>query len=160
MSKKRKQLEDAKVDLTPMIDVVFNLVIFFLIVTDLSKKDIERLTLPDSKVAKQDKADEEDRRLILNIVPDSTADSGFSVKYKGQVYTHQELRLRLRDLARTYEREEGGASKYFVLIRADRDTPWRQVQLIMQDCAQPETMIYRLQFATRDDDPNRTSGGA
>ncbi len=160
MAKERKQLEEAKVDMTPMIDIVFNLVIFFLIVTDLSKKDIEQLTLPDSEVAKEDTADEESTRLILNIVREKAdGKTEYVVKFKGQKYTHKELRVKLRAMADNYDRDKDDLSEYYVLIRADRDTPWKQVQLIMQDCAQPDTRIWKLQFATRDEDPMRTSGG-
>jgi hypothetical protein len=41
-------------------------------------------------------------------------------------------------------------SEIYVLIRADRSTPWQEVQWIMQDCADPDVRIWKLQFATRD----------
>ena len=53
------------------------------------------------------------------------------------------------------KREEGpnSASAIFVLVRADKDTPWQHVQYVMQVCADPTVMIYKMQFATtkRDD---------
>ena len=47
--------------MTPMIDIVFNLVIFFLIVTDLTQKELENLVLPNAQKAKEDKGVSEAR---------------------------------------------------------------------------------------------------
>ena len=41
--------EDAKMDMTPMIDCVFLLMIFFVLVIDLSQQDLEDLILPGLK---------------------------------------------------------------------------------------------------------------
>ena len=36
---------EMEMDMTPMIDVVFLLIIFFMIITDMSQKDLEELEL-------------------------------------------------------------------------------------------------------------------
>ena len=38
--------KEAKMDMTPMIDVVFLLIIFFMVVTELVRLEIEPVTLP------------------------------------------------------------------------------------------------------------------
>ncbi|MHC5073156.1 MAG: ExbD/TolR family protein, partial [Planctomycetota bacterium] len=43
---KPKPDEKAEMDMTPMIDCVFLLMIFFVLVIDLSQKDLEDLILP------------------------------------------------------------------------------------------------------------------
>ena len=40
-------------------------------------------------------------------------------------------------------------SEIFCLIRCDQDIRWREVQWVMQACADPAVRIYKLQFATR-----------
>ena len=70
MARKKKVTDasDVELNMTPMIDVVFNLIIFFMIVTDMSQKELELLTLPKSSQAIEDSGDEKERRVIINIV--------------------------------------------------------------------------------------------
>jgi biopolymer transport protein ExbD len=149
---RRTEDEPPQLNMTPMIDVVFNLVIFFLIVTDLTQKELENLTLPLAERAKQDQGTEEDERVIINIVENESQPGTYQSIIKKTPYTHEQLKayLQLRaDSARETEPPQG--SKIFVLIRADRSTPWQEVQWIMQDCADPNVRIWKLQFATRDE---------
>ena len=62
MGKKSKPLgmSEGNVDLTPMIDCVFLLIIFFMTVTELKKTDTIRLKLPDAESA----LSEEDSKFI------------------------------------------------------------------------------------------------
>jgi biopolymer transport protein ExbD len=154
MAKKRHHEEAPALSMTPMIDIVFNLVIFFLIVTDLTQKDLENLVLPLAIKAKEDKAAEEEERVIINLVEDEDAPGTYKAIIARKEYTHEALKqhlLRRADSAR--EDVEPYGSKIYVLIRADRSTPWQQVQWIMQDCADPDVRIWKLQFATRDPYP-------
>ena len=54
-----------RMNMTPMIDIVFQLIIFFMIVIDMSQKDLEALELPMSKTAVEDEPEE--GRLYVNI---------------------------------------------------------------------------------------------
>ena len=157
MARRRTEEEPPALNMTPMIDVVFNLVIFFLIVTDLTQKELELLTLPLADKAKEDKGIEEEERVIINIVEKKGEPGQYHAIVKKQPLTHDQLKAYLR-LRADSAREDvavaegvGKPSKIFVLIRADRSTPWQQVQWIMQDCADPDVLIYKLQFATRDE---------
>ena len=51
-------------DMTPMIDVVFLLIIFFMIITDLTQQDLEDLELPMAMHAVADKPDPDEWRPI------------------------------------------------------------------------------------------------
>jgi len=144
----------AEMDMTPMIDIVFNLLIFFMIVTDLSQKDIVELTLPLAHMSLEDKADDIDDRVILNV------DTHGQVLYHKKAISLDELSTILKDQKRLYDlkmkaKGESGmidingqkASKLYVLLRADRDTPWQHVQWLMSIMA--EQKLYKLQFATK-----------
>ena len=152
MARRKKEEAVPQLNMTPMIDVVFNLVI----VTDLTQKELENLTLPQAYKAKEDKATEKDERVIINIVEDENTEGKYISIIKKKPRSHAELKDWLQTRADT-EREDDKpyGSKIFVLIRADRSTPWQQVQWIMQDCADPDVRIWKLQFATRDE----TKGG-
>lgn len=67
--RKRKTADEyeLEINLTPMIDVVFNLIIFFMVITDMTQKDLEYLVLPRADRADQDDGKDKDR-IIINIV--------------------------------------------------------------------------------------------
>lgn len=141
----------AEFDMTPMIDVTFQLIVFFLVANDLSRKEVVDLQLPQAIHGAEDKATE-DVRVILNIkkpkdplnppkLPEITV--------RGVEYDLKQLGRELQtkaDIKR--ENGPGSPSAVFALIRADKDTPWQHVQYVMQVCADPKIALYKLQFAT------------
>ena len=153
--------EKAEVNMTPMIDVVFLLLIFFMVVVDMTQKDLAELTLPLAITAQEDKSDDKDDRYIVNV------DRQGMVQYKGRNYTLGELKQLLNRLKRIYGKykdfgkpkasqqvekhksDPGGqyGSELFVLVRADKDTPWQHVQWIMTIMA--EEKLYKLQFGAK-----------
>jgi biopolymer transport protein ExbD len=155
----------AEMDMTPMIDITFQLIVFFLVANDLTRKEVEELELPQAVYGKEDKASEKDTRVIINILkPDNPADPPKipEVKVKGKPYDLKDLSRFMRTRA-DQEREGTDAmapSAIYVLIRADRATPWQHVQYVMQVCADPTIRIYKMQFATtqRDDGKASTAG--
>ena len=161
MGKKRKKNSDlgkdveggAEMDMTPMIDITFQLIVFFLVANDLTRKETEELELPKAVYGKEDKATETDLRVIINILkPENPANPPKipEVKVKGKGYDLKDLSRYMRSMA-DMEREgdgPGAPSAIYVLIRADRQTPWQHVQYVMQVCAQPTVAIYKMQFAT------------
>ncbi|HEX5136057.1 MAG TPA: biopolymer transporter ExbD [Planctomycetota bacterium] len=142
-------------NMTPMIDCVFNLLIFFMLISDLNQKDLVELTLPVAYMAEEDRGQEEDDRVILNI------DKYGIIHWKGNQKTLDELGTILSNARDKYElkmRQQGKsgledlpgggkASKLYVLLRADKDTPWQHVQWLMTIMA--EQKLYKLQFATK-----------
>ncbi len=147
--------DSGEMDMTPMIDIVFNLLIFFMVVTDLSQKELADLTLPLAHMAQEDKDNDPDDRVILNV------DKNGEIKYRGRTVNLDELGTVLATALRNYNRkmaEDGKsgsedigngikASKLFVLLRADRDTPWQHVQWLMTIMS--EQKLYKMQFATK-----------
>jgi biopolymer transport protein ExbD len=147
--------DSAQMNMTPMIDIVFNLLIFFMLVVDLKSKDLAELTLPVASQAEQDKADDPDDRVLLNL------DKYGQVHWKGKAITLDELgtilsnmrdryEIKLKNMGKSpYDEIPGGgkASKLYVLLRADKDAPWQHVQWLMTVMA--EQKLYKLQFATK-----------
>ena len=141
--------EKSEVNMTPMIDVVFLLLIFFMVVVDMTQKDLADLTLPLAITAQPDKSDDKNPRYIVNV------DRQGLIKYKGADYTLGELKQLLNRLKRIYGKYKDfgkppnivKASELFVLVRADKDTPWQHVQWIMTIMA--EEKLYKLQFGAK-----------
>ncbi len=170
MAKRRRHTpqvnKPAEFDMTPMIDVTFQLIVFFLVANDLSRKEVVELKLPQALFGKEDKAVEKDIRIIINISrpPDPANPPKLpKITVKGKEYDLKSLEKFMKsvaDMKREGDGAPGSPSAAFVLIRADRETPWQHVQYVMQVCAQPQVAIYKMQFATtkRDDGKGTIAG--
>lgn len=150
MSAVRKMMDEkADMNMTPMIDVVFLLLIFFMVVTDLTQQDLADLTLPLAISSQEDKGDDKDDRYVVNVTKNG------EIKYKGKPFTLEQLTGILNRLKRVYGKYTDfgtpsnpvKASELFILLRADKDTPWQHVQWIMTIMA--EEKLYKLQFGVK-----------
>ncbi|MGQ0612264.1 MAG: ExbD/TolR family protein [Planctomycetaceae bacterium] len=146
--------DECKMDMTAMIDIVFNLVIFFMLVTDINQKDLAALTLPLAHMSQDDDGKDGDDRLIVNISQEGVILIKDQTKSLDALATFLEAAKRGYDARQALLGKEGSeekagqkVSKLFVLLRADKDTPWQHIQYIMTIMA--EAKIYKLQFGTK-----------
>ncbi|MFO0934624.1 MAG: biopolymer transporter ExbD [Planctomycetota bacterium] len=161
--------DEGKLNMTPMIDIVFNLVTFFMLTLDLSRKELAALDLPRANKGVEDKdpganatleiakgkskeeARSDNTRFVINLLANG------NIMLKGDEYplsaaspAEQQkslnlLRDKLKELTRNPAlREKDGSSKVMVLVRGDRTTKWKYVQWVMQICA--EQKIYKIHF--------------
>ena len=120
-------------NMTPMIDVVFLLIIFFLVSSHLAKQEVQlELDLPTADSG-QTQADEQAPRLTVNVLPDGT------LMLAGRRVVPSELQLRLRD------RLKNLGPGIQVRIRSDRTVPYRFVEPIMLACLR--VGIWDVSFA-------------
>lgn len=152
--------KDLEPNMTPMIDVIFQLLIFLMLANDLSRKEIEDLKLPEAIHAVEDKGSAEEHRMIVNL--QKGKDGGPPVfKVKGVEKNLNQFSQELRAYARQFvEKESPQASEVFLLIRADTNARWQDVQYVMQVCADTSIKVYKLQFATEDPKKAQKSGAA
>ena len=150
MARKAKTEYEMKWNMTPMIDVVFNLIIFFMIVTDLTQQELEDLQLPSADQAQKDENPEE-KRMIINL----TRKGHYVVRRKDRGLVDNcidEIRKHLAAQVRVFERDEDGASEQPILIRADKKTEFKYVQKVMQICGEEGIKIYKIELACHVDD--------
>lgn len=150
---------EMEMNMTPMIDVVFLLIIFFMIITDLTQQDLEELQLPVARSATPDKPNPDEWRPILNIPYD-----GRIVVKRDEIYNPEtdtgsedpfyELKVWLADAAKRMEKaplnDDGSGPKVpdeAVLIRADESTDFRLVQKVMEFCGEKNIQIWKVQLA-------------
>ncbi|MFT5285609.1 MAG: biopolymer transport protein ExbD [Planctomycetota bacterium] len=143
---------EMEMDMTPMIDVVFLLIIFFMIITDLTQQEFEVLELPIAVQAVKDEPDPSVVRPIINI-----AWNGEIIVRKVPYYDPEE---------NDYRKLEGFLSNQAslmpkkldeklgvrlpdnpLLIRADQVTPFKQLQKIMEICGKDGIQIWKLEIA-------------
>ena len=109
-------------NMTPMIDVVFLLIIFFLVSSHLSKQESQlELELPTASTGQED-IDQETPRLTINVQADG------SMLLAGRPITKEQLKTRFSEV----RSEEGQDIE--VRIRCSRLTPYAAVEPIMLAC--------------------------
>jgi biopolymer transport protein ExbD len=114
---------DVGFNMTPMIDVVFLLIIFFLVSSHLVKQEVQfKLPLPTAQSGLKDKTSEKPR-LTVNVLADGT------LLLSGRQVTAEDLRTRL------VERQQDLGKDVEVRIRGDRSTAYKHVEPVMLSCA-------------------------
>ncbi|HEU4394389.1 MAG TPA: biopolymer transporter ExbD [Planctomycetota bacterium] len=139
-----------EMNMTPMIDIVFQLIIFLMVANDMSRKEIEDLTLPQAKHAQEDKGEKEKYRIIVNLLKNERKNTP-DLKVKGREMDLVQFQQFLKPEADRHREPDGPkASELYVLIRADKSSRWQDVQWVIQACCDPGIRVYKLQFATED----------
>jgi biopolymer transport protein ExbD len=124
--------------MTPMVDVVFQLIVFFVLVIDFSRAIIEEMKLPIA--SNTEKISYAQDVLIVNILKDGMYKINGRIFYDpDRVRTAEEERmafLRLEELftQRRLTRSVPGTNGLvdtFMIIRADRSTDFEAVQRLM-----------------------------
>jgi biopolymer transport protein ExbD len=136
--------------MTPMIDVVFNLLIFFMVISDLTQREMESLALPYAEEAVEEQPARRPERVTVNVAKagDWVETGRVRVMIGGREYDWQQLKEYLYVAAQRGMAAPGKPSEVPVLIRCDREIRWREVQWVMQACADSAIRMYRLEFAT------------
>jgi biopolymer transport protein ExbD len=122
MPLKTHQDDLPSINLTPMIDIVFNLIIFFMVSTRFT--EIERkVDLSVPKVGGVGQLSEASRSRTISIHRDGT------IQFDGESVTLAQLRSRLADAHRQIEHLD-------VTIRGDGLTHYQNVAAVMTACRQ------------------------
>ncbi|MGD8671771.1 MAG: biopolymer transporter ExbD [Thiogranum sp.] len=123
MNLRRSRGEEPEVNLTPLIDVVFILLIFFMVSTTFQKESQIKIELPEASGEPV-----EDRKELLEIVIDA----------QGRYFIDQQqvVNTELDTLKRAIQKYLGKQTDLPVVIRADRSTPYESVVRAMDATAQ------------------------
>ncbi|OOG24532.1 biopolymer transporter ExbD [Thioalkalivibrio denitrificans] len=136
MNFRPRQSEDVGINLTPLIDVVFLMLIFFMVSTTFERHAELQIDLPRAETAQ-----EEQRREIIELAID--AQGRYFVNGQELVNTRPEtLRAALTQVS-------DGDTSLPLIIRADANTPHQSVVTAMDVAAR--LGIARLSIATTPD---------
>ena len=136
---KAKGRGDVSFNMTPMIDIIFNLLIFFMLVSQFQQLEIEDVVLPPAEAAKVMDYSQY-RNVVINIIKGKTSSLDAVVKVMGrkmkvlEPYTRPngsqtvggELTAYLVDAA-----SKGDKANLNVILRADEDVPYEDVARVM-----------------------------
>ena len=125
-----------KFNITPMIDVVFNLIIFFLAASHLARSEVvEQVNLPTAGTSQPERA-ELQRRLIVTITADEELRIGGTSYQLPQI---EQLIVAERGTDAAPERE------FEVRIRTDRTVRYRTIEPLLLACARAG--VSKIKFA-------------
>ena len=135
----RKELPD--INLTPLIDVVFLLLIFFMVSTTFDRESRIKVELPQASA----EAKEEKQQDILDITVDA----------QGRFYVNQQevVNTEIDTLKRAIEKAANGRQELPVVITADAKTPYQAVITVMDAASQ--LGFVHMTFPTRQPTPDQ-----
>ncbi len=140
----RRNTNEFGIDMTPMIDVVFQLIIFFLVSSHLARQEVQlKLPLPEATSGEQE-TDPNAPRLTVNVLADGT------LLLAGRPVASQELSPRLR------ERLQELGPDVEVRIRSHRDVPYENVEPLLVACA--KAGVWNVTFAVYESAPIAEDG--
>ena len=159
--------EDVTCNLIPMIDIMFLLLLFFMLSADMTQREFEDVVLPsaDQVQTETDKKSGESN-VTVNIFHRSEKEVACPVHAHGGVcrdQAHWLIAMRKQEFTRetildqlrleaqaSLEPEPDPVTKKnmssrVVIIRADRMAPYGDVQLVLQSCG--DVGIYKIEVA-------------
>lgn len=159
MKIKTPKAEVPEVDMTPMIDIVFQLIAFFMVITNFEQTQAdERVKLPKNELAKPPEVKRENL-LTLNIGYDRTPTgekkglkdaSGRYVPvvlFNGEQIPMPEMLPKLQTESQFYGTIGTPLDEVTVQIRADAEVPIGVVQELIQMCQESGVEFQRFALA-------------
>jgi biopolymer transport protein ExbD len=132
-------MAQAEMDMTPMIDVTFQLIAFFMFVLNFSEVDQDRrVNLPSSELAKPPDAAYE-QPLTIQLTEDE------QIIFSGDYLSNEGLKAALRREAQIIKSHpEKKIEDTTIIIRADRFAKTGKVQEIIKLCQEAEFDTFAL----------------
>lgn len=154
--------QTVEMDMTPMIDCVFLLMIFFVLIIDLSQTNLEDLVLPKAEYQQPDDSPPENRP-VINLLQNG------AVYYKGKAWFDPVVHgkdysgiinllkfIKQKGDLKTKVENLGGRDVELVddpiLLRADKWTEWHFVGEVMKQCSMPEAAFWKVELALSEKD--------
>ena len=131
MKHRRRIVEGCELDMTPMIDVVFQMIIFFIVTIKMDENINEEILLEEAKEGPL-YAGEDPRTIVIEV------DRRGWLSINNAQLNSEQLR---NIISRRYNR----FGRFPVMIRADRRTEHRHVRAVMDICT--EIGLWQIDFA-------------
>lgn len=135
MNLRRHRTEPPRIDITPLIDVVFLMLIFFMVSTTFDKQTQLKVDLPSAASV----VDEEDDKETIAITIDP---SGHFYVNERELVQHDAATLK-----RTMQKIADGRLELPVIVSGDRNAPLQSMMTVMDVSAQ--LGMSRLSFVAR-----------
>jgi len=175
--------ESVYLNVIPMVDIMFLLLLFFMLTADFGGRELEEVDLPIGQTIKEDKQDEAKGRVNINVfhtvtkgIEAAVSCPAFDAKQPCRDRTHWNIAIRGKrfgskqleqwalDRAHDYKltvekKSEAQASDrkvptdLRVMVRADKRAPFEFVQVVMERLG--AAGIYRLEYGASEPTPTK-----
>ncbi len=182
MSSKIDTEDSIYMNVIPMVDIMFLLLLFFMLTADFGSRELEKLELSSGATIKEDKQEEAKGRININVFhtptdPGSDAridcvlfdsmkqcqeDGHWNIAIRGRRFGTKQLGTWAKDAAYEQKAREGKSdaeardstvtTELRVMIRADLRTPFKFVQVVQEQMA--AAGIYKLEYGAAE--PKKT----
>lgn len=137
----KPNLPQASVPLAPMIDVVFLLLIFFIVTWQFSRTEMDlKVSVPTSSQGANDK-----KRPLGEIIINIRNNGDLVVN--GQILEETQLQSKLENIAKAHEDPKTGKSFQPVRLRGAGEVPYQRMVEVIDLCQ--KAGIWNISFATR-----------
>jgi biopolymer transport protein ExbD len=164
--KEIKAQEDLSPNLIPMIDIMFLLLLFFMLNADMSQRELEEITPPVARHSAEDKPEPGSDRITVNIHHDTKEqvdcpqfanqdicrnDQHWHISVSGRRYNFDKDGMKalgdvlsaLAKKGRADPADPKGISERKMIIRADRTAPYNYIQKVLERAA--EARLYKIE---------------
>ena len=125
-------------NMTPMIDIVFQLIIFFLVSSHLAQSQMQYVfDLPEAKTGQEQLETTQTAKIVINILPPEGENTEYTILLAGENVDISTLKKKLR-----YETSK---QQVEIHIRTSQKTPYRVVEPVLTACAQ--SGVWDVRFA-------------
>ncbi|MDP6531098.1 MAG: biopolymer transporter ExbD [Arenicellales bacterium] len=133
--------EEVSINLTPLIDVVFLLLIFFMVSTTFTREAQLEIRLPETENTPQQQLQPSTITVTIG------AAAGYSVSVAGSAVTTAQATADVATLTEALQLAAQGLRQPLIIIRADAKTPHERVMTALE--AARHGGFSRIAFATR-----------
>ncbi len=143
-------MHDEHVNVTPLIDVVMCLIIFFLVCGQLAKEQVnDTVLIPKAVFGTMELADRSGE-LVINLVPqDRQPDGKINPGVQPQVWIRGIKLENMNALTEFLRRERKESSNITIILRADQELCYDWIAPVLVSCAQAN--IHSVNFSTKKD---------
>jgi len=150
---KRKELDPSntkvEINMTPMIDMTFLVLVFFMLVCHFSAMEVEMIALPKASAAKEPEGTNPNIPIVVVNIKEEDPAAGH-VTIHGRKYDKDMLGRYIAVEARRAgidnsnpEYVKKKVSKLHVIVRCDKDAPYEAVQWVFEVCSMSKVIhIY------------------
>ena len=126
-------------NMTPMIDIVFQLIIFFLVSSHLAQSQMQYVfDLPEAKTGQEQIETTTKTQIVINLLPPEDGGTEYTILLAGEQVDIPTLKKKL-----TYESKT--SRQLEIHIRASQKTPYKVVEPVLIACAQ--SGVWDVRFA-------------
>jgi biopolymer transport protein ExbD len=154
MAGQMSQEVKAEPNLTPILDMVFQLITFFMLVMNFKSAEIDfNLKLPVVGSARPVKTDGRTGLLVLNIDQAGNVRTTQPIRDLDSFIRIQSQATLMANRMTPAELEAGGELPTTVVIRADRGTPFGKLNRVIKACQEGGFRKFALKAVEREPEP-------